>query len=79
MTIGDQRGNQARTAREQGGPSWPAGLEEAEQLISDLGALVDAGLVAVLRPLGGPVRYEAVSDPAEFGRCPPATALADCD
>ncbi len=34
-------------------------LEEADQLIADLAALVEAGLVTVRRQLGGPVRYGA--------------------
>ena len=45
----------------------PAGLSatdlaEADELIADLAALVDAGLVTVRRQLGGPVRYGAVVD-----------------
>lgn len=36
-----------------------ADLAEADALIADLAALVDAGLVTVRRQLGGPVRYGA--------------------
>jgi hypothetical protein len=39
-----------------------ADLDEADQLIADLAALVDAGLVTVRRQLGGPARYGAVAD-----------------
>jgi hypothetical protein len=35
----------------------PSELDEAEQLVGDLAALVDAGLVSVRRQLGGPARY----------------------
>ncbi|HWE12513.1 MAG TPA: hypothetical protein VG365_03325 [Solirubrobacteraceae bacterium] len=41
----------------------PAELAEADQLVADLAALVDAGLVTVRRQLGGPARYAAM------GRC----------
>ena len=44
-----------------GRPSTPE-LAEADELIADLAALVDAGLVTVRRQLGGPVRYGAVAD-----------------
>ncbi len=37
-------------------------LQEADQLIADLAALVDAGLITVRRQLGGPVRYRATVD-----------------
>ena len=32
-------------------------LREAEQLVDDLAALVEAGVVVVRRQLGGPLRY----------------------
>jgi hypothetical protein len=38
----------------------PSELDEAEQLVADLAALVDAGLVSVRRQLGGPARYGAI-------------------
>ncbi len=37
-------------------------LCEAEQLISDLAALVDAGLIVVKKQLGGGARYAVASD-----------------
>ncbi len=40
----------------------PGELEEADELIADLAALIDAGLVTVRRQLGGPVRYGAAVD-----------------
>ena len=40
----------------------PADLTEADQLISDLAALLDAGLVAVQENLLGPARYGVVSE-----------------
>jgi DNA-binding transcriptional ArsR family regulator len=45
-------------------PAGPlaAELEEADQLVADLAALVEAGLVTVRRQLGGPVRYGPVTD-----------------
>jgi hypothetical protein len=43
------------------GPS-PAELDEAEQLVADLAALMDAGLVSVRRQLGGPARYGTALD-----------------
>jgi hypothetical protein len=39
-----------------------AELAEADDLIADLGALVDAGVVAIHRQRGGPLRYGAVAD-----------------
>jgi hypothetical protein len=38
----------------------PAELAEADQLVADLAALVDAGLVTVRRQLGGQARYAAM-------------------
>ena len=50
-------------------------LQQAEQLIADLTALVDAGMIVARRQLGGPVRYapvgeddEAASPPLRPGR-----------
>jgi hypothetical protein len=43
-------------------PQSEADLADADELIADLAALVDAGLVTVRRQLGGPVRYGAVVD-----------------
>jgi len=37
-------------------------LEAADRLVSDLAALVDAGLVVVHKPLGGPARYGVGDD-----------------
>jgi hypothetical protein len=49
--------------RSEGAPAWPESvptrreLAEADQLIQDLGALVDAGLVVVHERVLGPARY----------------------
>lgn len=40
-------------------------LSEAEQLISDLAALVDAGLIVVKKQLGGGARYAVASNPGD--------------
>jgi hypothetical protein len=40
----------------------PAELAEADRLISDLAALLDAGLVAVQENLLGPARYGVASE-----------------
>lgn len=40
----------------------PADLAEADRLIADLAALVDAGLVVVRGHVLGPARYEATSE-----------------
>ncbi len=50
----------------EGGPSRPE-LAQADELVADLAALVDAGLVEVRRQLGGPLRYGAVTDPGDAG------------
>jgi hypothetical protein len=50
-------------SRRYGRPEPPTpDLAEADALIADLAALVDAGLVTVRRQLGGPIRYGAVVD-----------------
>lgn len=40
---------------------------DAERLVSDLAALIDAGLVVVRRQLGGPARYGAVGGAGGVG------------
>lgn len=40
----------------------PADLDAADLLISDLAALVEAGLVVVHAPILGPARYGVASD-----------------
>ncbi len=40
----------------------PADLTEADRLVSDLAALLDAGLVAVQENVLGPARYGVVSE-----------------
>ena len=44
------------------GPLTATDLAEADALIADLAALVDAGLVTVRRQLGGPIRYGPAPD-----------------
>ncbi len=48
--------------RRRGRPAPHEDLSEAEQLISDLAALVDAGLIVVKKQIGGGARYAAASD-----------------
>lgn len=48
--------------RRRGGPVTHEDLSEAERLISDLAALVDAGLIVVKKHIGGAARYAAASD-----------------
>ena len=76
MTISDQLSFSDLTARPKLGgsgrvsargprsqtPPPPAELDEAERLIGDLKALVDAGLVVVREQLGGPPRYGVVRE-----------------
>ena len=59
MTISDQPG----TVRQGVGLPIATDLDDADRLISDLAALVDAGLVSVRRQPHGPPRYEAVAEP----------------
>ena len=40
----------------------PADLAEADRLISDLAALLDAGLIAIQQRVLGPARYGVASD-----------------
>jgi hypothetical protein len=50
-----------------GGAGSPADLAEADRLIADLAALVDAGLVIVHQHIDGPVRYGVAPS---LGACP---------
>jgi hypothetical protein len=65
MTISDHFVVPNPTTQERGRVFSAADLDEADQLISDLAALIDAGLVGVCEQLGEPVRYGAVSDLAD--------------
>jgi hypothetical protein len=63
------------------GPGSPADLVEADRLISDLAALVDAGVVSVCESVLGPARYGVAPDhepPAESSidaQCPDSAFL----
>ncbi|HWD73962.1 MAG TPA: hypothetical protein VG371_02405 [Solirubrobacteraceae bacterium] len=62
MTIIDYIPVRVRPAPGLAAAPSPSELDEAEQLVADLAALVDAGLVSVRRQLGGPARYGAIVD-----------------
>jgi hypothetical protein len=64
MTISDRLHASDSTGRPRATtfPS-PAELQAADELLCDLAALVDAGLVVVRRQPGGAARYAAVSEP----------------
>lgn len=62
MTTSDQLQVSNLTTRRRTRASAPADLEDADRLISDLAVLVEAGLVAVQKQLGGPARYGVVPE-----------------
>jgi hypothetical protein len=56
------KSDRAPLVRDRGASTSPSGdLAEADQLISDLAVLLDAGLVVVQEHVLGPARYGAVS------------------
>ena len=57
MTTSDQSPVLELVERRPRGPTTAADFAAAAQLVSDLEALVEAGLIVVRRPLGGPARY----------------------
>jgi hypothetical protein len=62
MNACDQLPVSDLAARRRGGRETHGDLSEAERLISDLAALVDAGLIVVKKQLGGAARYAVAPD-----------------
>lgn len=60
-SLADSAGGASAEQDDPGSPQ-AADLEEANRLIDDLAALVDAGLVLVRRQPGGVARYVAVTE-----------------
>lgn len=62
MTVQDQISLLDATRDRDASSCPPADLADVDALISDLAALVDAGLVDVRESVLGPARYGVVSD-----------------
>jgi hypothetical protein len=62
MTIIDHLPTLPRRAPASIAPPSSPECDEAKELVADLAALMQAGLITVRRQLGGPARYGAVVD-----------------
>jgi len=73
MAISDLQPMPDLTTPDRDAASLHAELDEAERLVCDLAALLDAGLVVVSKQLGRPARYRVVAEPERRSRPrPPA-------
>jgi hypothetical protein len=66
MTLSDHCAVADVPERDLDSTSSSADLEGVDRLISDLAALVDAGLVVVHAPILGPARYAVGPDPGDI-------------